>query len=39
MEGKILGWLRPFIVAALLYAYAVGVMYALACAWSWMGWC
>lgn len=35
MEGKILGWLRPFIVAALLYAYAVGVMYALARAWGW----
>ncbi len=39
MRDQILGWLRPLIVAALLYAYAVAVMYALASAWTWMGWC
>ena len=35
MKDQILCWLRPLIVAALLYAYAVGVMFALACAWGW----
>ncbi len=39
MRDQILGWLRPLIVAVLLYAYAVCVMFALAGVWSWMGWC